>query len=33
VCQYSINRNTPDETITYTDGHSKTAKLGWDDIR
>ena len=33
VCQYSINRNTPDVTITYPDGHSKTAKLGWDDIR
>ncbi len=26
-------RNTADVTITYPDGHSKTSKIGWDDIR
>ena len=26
-------RSTADVTITYPDGRSKTAKLGWDDIR
>jgi hypothetical protein len=27
------SRTTADVTITTPDGHSKTAKLGWDDIR
>jgi len=27
------SRSTADVTITYPDGHSKTSKLGWDDIR
>ena len=27
------SRNSADVTITYPDGHSKTSKIGWDDIR
>lgn len=27
------SRSTADVTITYPDGHSKTSKIGWDDIR
>lgn len=27
------SRSTADVTITYPDGHSKTSKLGWDDLR
>ncbi len=27
------SRSTADVTITYPDGHSKTSKIGWDDLR